>query len=108
MSNIPMHNSSSLQKELLAMSVAAAASMSAAKESDLQLNKSTSSRKSKSSSRAPSQQNKSSSRAKESVNDLGKLFYALIHDPLETISLFLASFISSKSNEILQSPGYSR
>ena len=73
MSNMPMHNSSNLQKELLAMSVAAAASMNAAKESDLQMNKS---RKNKASSRNSSLQNKSSSRAKESINDLGK--YILI------------------------------
>lgn len=65
---MPMHNSSSLQKELLAMSVAAA-SMNAAKESDLQMNKS---RKGKTSSRGSSIQNKTSSRAKEGVNDLGR------------------------------------
>lgn len=85
MSNMSMQNSSSLQNELLAMSVAAAASMSAAKESDLQMNKS---KKSKASSRNSTLQNRPSSRPKESVNDL-------------------ASLISSKSNETFQPLAYS-
>jgi hypothetical protein len=75
MNAMSMHNASNLQKELMAMSVAAAASLNAAKEIEPTTNKS---KKGKTTNRGSYQQNKSmpqhypsSSRALDGPYDMG-------------------------------------
>lgn len=86
-----MHNQSNLQKELLAMSVAAATSMNAVKETDSQLMKSKKNKNSRnaySQNKSSSQQMQSSTRTKDGAYD--NLGYG-----------------SLKATDLLHSSGYS-